>query len=133
MNFKKRAFGCWGFQLFVDKVFSSLNKSSLAHSAVLNDSFFCKLVGFQLNFSVWATPFLKNPGKSFFRKFKIGFPNNDKVPNSKDFLFQVLEQGGTIDFPNVTSAYCSPLAKLLFRVEGKGTYMHKYLEISHVS
>ena len=34
------------------------------------------------------------------------------------FSWQVLETGGTIDFPSVSSAYCSPLAKLLFRIDG---------------
>ncbi|XP_054269135.1 NFU1 iron-sulfur cluster scaffold homolog, mitochondrial-like isoform X1 [Macrosteles quadrilineatus] len=41
-------------------------------------------------------------------------------PNSLKFLpgIKVLDPGQTIDFPNGTEAYCSPLAKLLFRIEG---------------
>lgn len=41
-------------------------------------------------------------------------------PNSLKFLpgKQVLEPGHTMDFPTFESAYCSPLAKLLFRIEG---------------
>ncbi|XP_031828999.2 NFU1 iron-sulfur cluster scaffold homolog, mitochondrial [Nomia melanderi] len=41
-------------------------------------------------------------------------------PNSLKFLpgIKVLEQGQTKDFPNATAAYNSPLAKLLFRIEG---------------
>ncbi|KAK2577466.1 hypothetical protein KPH14_003568 [Odynerus spinipes] len=41
-------------------------------------------------------------------------------PNSLKFLpgVKVLEGGGTKDFPNVKDAYCSPLAKMLFRIEG---------------
>ncbi|XP_043264145.1 NFU1 iron-sulfur cluster scaffold homolog, mitochondrial-like [Colletes gigas] len=41
-------------------------------------------------------------------------------PNSLKFLpgVNLLEQGQTKDFPNATEAYCSPLAKMLFRVEG---------------
>ncbi|XP_035726767.1 NFU1 iron-sulfur cluster scaffold homolog, mitochondrial-like [Vespa mandarinia] len=41
-------------------------------------------------------------------------------PNSLKFLpgVKVLEGGGTKDFPNATDAYCSPLAKMLFRIEG---------------
>ncbi|XP_076755637.1 NFU1 iron-sulfur cluster scaffold homolog, mitochondrial [Xylocopa sonorina] len=41
-------------------------------------------------------------------------------PNSLKFLpgVQVLEQGQTKDFPNATDAYCSPLAKMLFRIDG---------------
>ncbi|KAJ8968500.1 hypothetical protein NQ317_014672 [Molorchus minor] len=41
-------------------------------------------------------------------------------PNSLKFLpgVQVLEAGQTMDFPNGQTAYCSPLAKMLFRIEG---------------
>ncbi|XP_044253795.1 NFU1 iron-sulfur cluster scaffold homolog, mitochondrial-like [Tribolium madens] len=41
-------------------------------------------------------------------------------PNSLKFLpgVKVLEEGQTIDFPNGQAAYCSPLGKLLFRIEG---------------
>ncbi|XP_076181605.1 NFU1 iron-sulfur cluster scaffold homolog, mitochondrial [Ptiloglossa arizonensis] len=41
-------------------------------------------------------------------------------PNSVKFLpgIKVLEEGQTKDFPNITEAYCSPLAKMLFRIEG---------------
>lgn len=41
-------------------------------------------------------------------------------PNSLKFLpgVKVLEPSQTKDFPNATDAYCSPLAKMLFRVEG---------------
>ncbi|XP_076244858.1 NFU1 iron-sulfur cluster scaffold homolog, mitochondrial [Calliopsis andreniformis] len=41
-------------------------------------------------------------------------------PNSLKFLpgVKVLEPGQTKDFPNATEAYCSPLAKMLFRIDG---------------
>ncbi|CAD7091297.1 unnamed protein product [Hermetia illucens] len=41
-------------------------------------------------------------------------------PDSLKFLpgVSVLEKGSTMDFPNAGSAFCSPLAKLLFRIEG---------------
>lgn len=41
-------------------------------------------------------------------------------PNSLKFLpgRSVLEPGQTMDFPNGQSTFCSPLAKLLFRIEG---------------
>ncbi|XP_064644064.1 NFU1 iron-sulfur cluster scaffold homolog, mitochondrial-like [Lineus longissimus] len=45
-------------------------------------------------------------------------------PNSMKFMpgKEVLESG-TIDFPNVQAAHCSPLAKQLFRIEGvKGVF-----------
>lgn len=45
-------------------------------------------------------------------------------PNSLKFIPGVgVLQSGTMDFPNVASAYNSPLAKLLFRIEGvKGVF-----------
>lgn len=41
-------------------------------------------------------------------------------PNSLKFIpgVPVLEPGKTKDFPTVAEAHCSPLAKMLFRVEG---------------
>ncbi|XP_058808883.1 NFU1 iron-sulfur cluster scaffold homolog, mitochondrial-like [Phymastichus coffea] len=41
-------------------------------------------------------------------------------PNSLKFLpgKEVLGPGQTKDFPNASEAYCSPLAKMLFRIEG---------------
>lgn len=41
-------------------------------------------------------------------------------PNSLKFLpgREVLEAGQTIDFPNGQAAHCSPLGKLLFRIDG---------------
>lgn len=41
-------------------------------------------------------------------------------PNSLKFLpgQKVLEAGQTMDFPNGQAAFCSPLTKLLFRIEG---------------
>ncbi|XP_077301180.1 NFU1 iron-sulfur cluster scaffold homolog, mitochondrial-like [Arctopsyche grandis] len=41
-------------------------------------------------------------------------------PNSLKFLpgVKVLEPGQTMDFPNPAAAYCSPLGKMLFRIEG---------------
>uniref|UniRef100_A0A1B6C2S0 NFU1 iron-sulfur cluster scaffold homolog, mitochondrial n=1 Tax=Clastoptera arizonana TaxID=38151 RepID=A0A1B6C2S0_9HEMI len=41
-------------------------------------------------------------------------------PNSLKFLpgVKVLDPGHTMDFPNGTAAFCSPLAKLLFRIDG---------------
>ncbi|KAK7872928.1 hypothetical protein R5R35_004247 [Gryllus longicercus] len=41
-------------------------------------------------------------------------------PNSLKFIpgVDVLGEGKTMDFPNGTTAFCSPLGKLLFRIEG---------------
>lgn len=47
-------------------------------------------------------------------------------PNSLKFLpgVKILEPGQTMDFPNVQAAYCSPLAKMLFRIDGvKGVFL----------
>lgn len=41
-------------------------------------------------------------------------------PNSLKFIpgVPILGEGCTKDFPNAKDAYCSPLAKMLFRIEG---------------
>lgn len=47
-------------------------------------------------------------------------------PNSLKFLpgVKVLEEGQTMDFPNTQAAFCSPLGKMLFRIEGvKGVFL----------
>jgi len=47
-------------------------------------------------------------------------------PNSLKFLpgKQVLESGQTMDFPNGQSAACSPLGRMLFRIDGvKGVFL----------
>ncbi|XP_076632816.1 NFU1 iron-sulfur cluster scaffold homolog, mitochondrial [Colletes latitarsis] len=68
---------------------------------------------------------LLSPTKQFgvidMQKRKMFIQTQDTPnPNSLKFLpgVNVLEQGQTKDFPNATEAYCSPLAKMLFRVEG---------------
>lgn len=44
------------------------------------------------------------------------------TPNPNSFKFlpgqPVLEKGQTMDFPNGSAAYCSPLARMLFRIDG---------------
>ena len=54
------------------------------------------------------------------------FIETQDTPNPQSLKFfpgtQVLENG-TLDIPTGTSAYCSPLAKLLFRIDGvKGVF-----------
>ncbi|XP_057653198.1 NFU1 iron-sulfur cluster scaffold homolog, mitochondrial-like [Diorhabda carinulata] len=76
-----------------------------------------KLTGFSQNISQkWSqkTLFTSQSLKMFIQTQET--PN----PNSVKFLpgVQVLENGQTIDFPNGQAAYCSPLGKLLFRIEG---------------
>jgi len=60
--------------------------------------------------------------KSFLIPVRTMFIQTQDTPNPNSVKFlpgvQVLEKGQTMDFPNVTAAYCSPLAKVLFRIEG---------------
>jgi len=50
------------------------------------------------------------------------FIQTQETPNPSSLKFlpgrPVLEDGGTVDFPNLSSAQRSPLAKLLFRIDG---------------
>lgn len=50
------------------------------------------------------------------------FIQTQETPNPQSLKFlpgiKVLSEGGTLDFPSPTSAFCSPLAKLLFRIDG---------------
>ena len=50
------------------------------------------------------------------------FIQTQDTPNPQSLKFlpgtKVLEEGGTLDFPTASSAFCSPLAKLLFRIDG---------------
>ena len=45
-----------------------------------------------------------------------------------------MEPGTTLDFPTVSSAFCSPLAKLLFRIDGvKGVFFgHDFITVTKV-
>ena len=48
--------------------------------------------------------------------------------------FQVLEGGGTLDFPNLQSAFCSPLAKVIFRIEGVRAvfFGHNFITVTKI-
>merc|ERR1712203_676812 len=65
------------------------------------------------------------------------FIQTQETPNPLSLKFlpgtQVLEEG-TLDFPTGSSAYCSPLAKLLFRIDGvKGVFFGPdYITITKV-
>jgi len=78
----------------------------------------------------------KFPGKEILKKHpnicltagtsRSMFIQTQETPNPQSLKFlpgtEVLENG-TLDFPTATSAYCSPLAKLLFRIDGvKGVF-----------
>lgn len=72
----------------------------------------------------------KNRNNYFVLKIKPGmmmmkrdmFIQTQETPNPQSLKFlpgtHVLEQGGTLDFPTPSAAFCSPLAKLLFRIDG---------------
>ncbi|GFN82043.1 nfu1 iron-sulfur cluster scaffold-like protein, mitochondrial [Plakobranchus ocellatus] len=70
--------------------------------------------------------------KSFptiFQPARMMFIQTQDTPNPNSLKFmpgvEVLESG-TYDFPNPQSAYCSPLAKMLFRIDGvKGVFLSK--------
>lgn len=66
--------------------------------------------------------FPKVKHQPFFIPSRAMFIQTQDTPNPNSIKFlpgvQVLEKGHTMDFPNATAAYCSPLAKVLFRVEG---------------
>lgn len=55
-----------------------------------------------------------------FQRFMFIQTQDTPNPDSLKFLpgVEVLGKGSTFDFPSVSAAYCSPLAKLLFRIEG---------------
>lgn len=50
-------------------------------------------------------------------------------------LFSQVLESGTADFPNLSAAQKSPLAKLLFRIEGvRGVFLtHEFITITKVS
>lgn len=60
-------------------------------------------------------------GQRYSTQAKVVFIQTQETPNPNSMKFlpgvEVLESG-TMDFPNSTTAYRSPLAKLLFRIEG---------------
>merc|ERR1712179_175459 len=65
--------------------------------------------------------FLKSHG--FYQNFRRNmFIQTQETPNPQSLKFlpgtKVLDPGCTIDFPSISAAASSPLAKLLFRIEG---------------
>jgi len=64
------------------------------------------------------------------------FIQTQETPNPSSLKFlpgrPVLEGGGTLDMPNLAAAKISPLAKLLFRIEGvKGVFMgHDFITVT---
>ncbi|KAI8118915.1 mitochondrial, NFU1 iron-sulfur cluster scaffold like protein [Lucilia cuprina] len=69
--------------------------------------------------SLLETPKNKQILQNFQRSMFIQTQDTPN-PDSLKFLpgVEVLGKGSTYDFPSVSAAYCSPLAKLLFRIEG---------------
>uniref|UniRef100_A0A2M4AJ47 NFU1 iron-sulfur cluster scaffold homolog, mitochondrial n=1 Tax=Anopheles triannulatus TaxID=58253 RepID=A0A2M4AJ47_9DIPT len=72
--------------------------------------------------TVGRTALLRNPAAPTKLWARTMFIQTQDTPNPHSLKFlpgvTVLEAGQTMDFPNVSSAQCSPLAKLLFRIEG---------------
>ncbi|XP_037046649.1 NFU1 iron-sulfur cluster scaffold homolog, mitochondrial-like [Bradysia coprophila] len=68
------------------------------------------------------TKSLLQPKQQFAPVIRSMFIQTQDTPNPDSLKFlpgiEVLGQGSTLDFPTGSSAYCSPLAKLIFRIEG---------------
>lgn len=69
-----------------------------------------------------ATPLLRLPTNPLVISSRNMFIQTQETPNPDSLKFlpgkDVLGKGNTMDFPTITAAQSSPLAKLLFRVEG---------------
>ncbi|CAG9833043.1 unnamed protein product [Diabrotica balteata] len=91
----------WRSSLLFSKIFSNTSKGIIAQENISQS---------WLQKSIFTSSHLKM------------FIQTQETPNPNSLKFvpgvQVLEPGSTIDFPNGQAAYCSPLGKLLFRVEG---------------
>lgn len=78
-----------------------------------------------INFKTYNTiqrKHLLQPQQWFPSLFRSMFIQTQDTPNPDSLKFlpgvDVLGQGSTLDFPTGSSAYCSPLAKLIFRIDG---------------
>ncbi|XP_075063503.1 NFU1 iron-sulfur cluster scaffold homolog, mitochondrial isoform X1 [Mixophyes fleayi] len=61
------------------------------------------------------------PLKAFHNPVRCMFIQTQDTPNPNSIKFipgRAVLEARTMDFPNLTSAYCSPLARHLFRIEG---------------
>ncbi|XP_052872696.1 NFU1 iron-sulfur cluster scaffold homolog, mitochondrial-like isoform X2 [Anopheles cruzii] len=78
-------------------------------------------IGYEHSCNVAKAALLKRTPLQFVWK-RCMFIQTQDTPNPDSLKFlpgvTVLEAGQTMDFPTVSSAQCSPLAKLLFRIEG---------------
>ncbi|CAD6227703.1 GSCOCG00001383001-RA-CDS [Cotesia congregata] len=82
-----------------------------------------KATGDQRQLHDWNTPNLlvKQNKYAELQKRRMFIQTQDTPnPNSLKFIpgVTILEPGQTKDFPNATESYCSPLAKMLFRIDG---------------
>lgn len=89
----------------------------------------CSITSFRQNFTTkdWKSSLM--PTNSLLKSSKYQqilsrsmFIQTQDTPNPDSLKFMpgvdVLGKGNTYDFPSVSAAHCSPLAKLLFRIEG---------------
>lgn len=77
----------------------------------------------QDHYSVTKKNLLNNALEKINLQFnRTMFIQTQDTPNPDSLKFvpgvKVLEKSDTVDFPNSQTAYCSPLAKLLFRIDG---------------
>lgn len=72
-------------------------------------------------FHKYTKTYLEDAIRRYSAQSKVIFIKTQETPNPNSMKFlpgvQVLESG-TMDFPNSSTAYSSPLARLLFRIEG---------------
>ncbi|XP_058063139.1 NFU1 iron-sulfur cluster scaffold homolog, mitochondrial-like [Anopheles bellator] len=94
------------------------HSTSMLHSRVMQHSF--STITSENNWKVNAVLSKRTRLQHMWKRSMFIQTQDTPNPDSLKFLpgVTVLEVGQTMDFPNVTSAQGSPLAKLLFRIEG---------------
>jgi len=100
----------------------SLNIPHLKYFVSRNTSLRClSTINFQTQNVNQRKHFLQ-PKHPVVPLFRTMFIQTQDTPNPDSLKFipgvDVLGQGSTLDFPTGSNAYCSPLAKLIFRIEG---------------
>ncbi|XP_065223716.1 NFU1 iron-sulfur cluster scaffold homolog, mitochondrial-like [Planococcus citri] len=81
--------------------------------------------------------FLQTLPKVYSAKRSL-FIKTQETPNPNSLKFipgrTILEKGQTMDFPNIAAASCSPLSKMLFRIEGvKSVFLaHEFITVTKI-
>lgn len=102
----------------------TISLSSQLRSFIARNSTFRSIstINYYKTHNINQTKCLLQPKKQFAPMSRSMFIQTQDTPNPDSLKFlpgvEVLGQGTTLDFPTGSSAYCSPLAKLIFRIEG---------------